>query len=315
MKIKLNSKELHEKLQYLSTVVNSTNTMPILDNFLFEVEGTELKITASDLDNTMIAKMPVESQADCKLAIPSRMLLDILKLLPSQPIELISSDNNQIEIISASGNYSVAYYDGAEFPRSKEINNPDSITIPTAILDKAIKKTLFACGSDDLRPVMSAVLFQLKSTSITFAATDSHRLVKYSRTDFTSETDVDFVVPKKPLGILKGILGNISDENVQISYNENNASFTFGVYELKVRLVDGKYPNYEAVIPKNNPNSLTIDTAQLIGSLKRVSIFSNKTTHQIALKTKGNSLNITAERIIYNIAWHCESVNQSFDDI
>jgi len=295
MKIKLDSKELLERLQYLSGVVLSNNTMPILDNFLFEFGGKKLIVTASDLDNTMISKMDIESECEGSIAIPSKMLLEILKLLPQQPIELNIQENNLIEIVSSSGNYSISYQDGKEFPKSTELQNPASFTLATDTLQTAITKTVFACGSDDLRPVMSGVLFQLQKDRINFVATDAHRLAKYTRKDISSETEIDFIVPKKPLGILKSILGSTPELEVTIEYNQNNASFKFGDYELKSRLIDAKYPNYEAVIPKENPNQFTIDTKVLISSLKRVSIFSNKTTHQVAVKRIGTALNITAE--------------------
>lgn len=295
MKIQLNSKELLERLQYLSGVVLSTNAMPILDNFLFEVEGTELKITASDLDNTMIAKMPITGDYQGSIAIPSKMLLDILKLLPSQPIEIDVQENSQVEIISISGNYSVAYYDGAEFPKTVELEEPVSISISTDALERAINKTLFACGNDDLRPVMNGVFFQLKTDSITFVSTDAHRLAKYKRTDFNSSVEVDFIVPKKPLGVIKGLLGSTSEKELEIQYNETNVAFVFGDYQLKARLVNGKYPNYEGVIPKENPNQFSINTSELVSSLKRVSIFSDRTTRQISVKRAGNKLIIAAE--------------------
>lgn len=298
MNIKLNSKELLERLQYLSGVVLSSNTMPILDNFLFELSNKLLKITASDLENTMTAKMEVDSAETCSICIPSKLLIEILKALPSQPIEFNVSEGNTIEIVSDSGNYSIAYYPGDEYPKAKELEDPSTITLPSDVLKRAISKTIFACGNDDLRPVMAAVLFQMKTDSMTFVATDAHRLVKYSRTDHFATDDVDFVVPKKPLNVLKGVLG--SDDEVEIKYNTHNCSFTFGDYELKTRLVDAKYPNYEAVIPKNNPNQFTVDTAVLSNSLKRVSIFSNKTTHQVAVKQKAEELALVTEDVDYS---------------
>jgi len=300
MKIKLNSKELVERIQNLSSVILSSNTLPILDNFLFELYPDMLKITASDLENTMIVKMDVESDDTISIAIPSRMFLEILKALPSQPIELNVLENNLIEIISSSGNYSIGYHNGEEYPKYKEIENPSTITLPTNVLERAIKKTVFACGSDDLRPVMNGVLFQMKTSGMTFVATDAHRLVKYSRTDHHSSNDIDFVVPKKPLNILKSMLGSSDAPEVEIQYNESNAAFIFGDYEMKVRLVDAKYPNYEAVIPKNNSNLFTIDTSMFNSSLKRVSIFSNKQTHQIAIKQKETVLNLVAEDVDYS---------------
>ncbi|RKS00443.1 DNA polymerase III subunit beta [Flavobacterium sp. 102] len=300
MNIKLNSKELLERLQYLSGVVTANNALPILEYFLFEVGNKELKITASDLESTMTAKMSIEGEYIGSIAIPSKLLIDILKALPSQPIEFKVMQNSQIVIISSSGNYSIAYQDGAEYPKPKEIEEPTTISLPTDVLERAIKKTVFATGNDDLRPVMNGVLFQMRTTGMIFVATDAHRLVKFSRTDHYASADVDFVVPKKPLNILKAVLEKTGELVVEIQYNSHNASFTFGDYDLKTRLVDAKYPNYEAVIPKDNPNEFSVDTAEFMSSLKRVSLFSNKITHQVAIKQKATVLNLVAEDIDYS---------------
>jgi DNA polymerase-3 subunit beta len=301
MKIKLNSKELLERLQHLSGVVLANSALPILDNFLFEVDGQKLIVTASDLDNTMITSMNAEIDGTQSIAIPSKMLLEILKALPSQPIELVVQENGIVELVSASGNYSIAYYNGAEFPKGKQMEYPATIKIKVDALESAISNTLFACGSDDLRPIMNGVLFQLKNNSITFVSTDAHRLAKYVRRNIDTTQDVDFVVPKKPLGIIKGLIPILGADNiVEVVYNESNASFIMGSYELKTRLIDGKFPNYEGVIPKDNPNSFTVNTKEFITSLKRVSIFSDKTTHQLAIKQVGNTINLMAEDKNFN---------------
>ena len=163
----------------------------------------------------------------------------------------------------------------------------------------AISKTIFAAGNDDLRPVMSGVFFQFSTEGLTFVATDAHKLVKYTREDVTASQVAEFIMPKKPLNLLKGILA-ASEEDVIIEYNDSNAKFTFENSELICRLIDGKYPNYEAVIPKENPNKLVIDRTQFLNSVRRVSIFSNKTTHQIRLKIAGAELNISAEDVDYS---------------
>lgn len=296
MKIKLNSRELLERLQHLSGVVLTNSALPILDNFLFEVDGTKLVITSSDLDSTMITSMNVESDGKQSIAIPSKMLLEILKALPSQPIELVVLENGIVELVSASGNYSIAYFNGTDFPKAVSLDNPASFNIKVGALESAISNTIFACGNDDLRPVMNGVLFQLKNNNITFVSTDAHRLAKYVRRNIETTQDADFIVPKKPLGIIKGLIPALGADNiVEVSYNESNASFVMGSYEMKVRLIDGKYPNYEGVIPKDNPNSFTVDTKGFLASIKRVSIFSDKTTHQLAIKQSGDTLSIMAE--------------------
>jgi len=299
MKFIVSSTYLLKQLQVLGGVINSSNTLPILDNFLFELNGSELTISASDLETTMSSTITVESDSDGSVAIPAKLLLDTLKTFPEQPLTFIIEDNNTIEISSNHGKYALAYANGEEFPKAVALENPSSTTIAGNILATAISKTIFAAGNDDLRPVMSGVFFQFSTENLTFVATDAHKLVKYTRGDVSASETAEFIMPKKPLTLLKGILSG-SDDNVTIEYNDSNAKFTFESSVLICRLIDGKYPNYEAVIPKENPNKLTIDRTQFLNSVKRVSIFSNKTTHQIRLKIAGAELNISAEDIDYS---------------
>lgn len=293
MKFIVSSSQLLKQLQVLGGVINNSNTLPILDNFLFELNQNELKLSASDLETTMITSIEVESDSSGSVAISARLLLDTLKTFPNQPLTFKMEDN-QVEISSSQGKYDMAYFDGSEFPKAISIESAKSTVIPGEILATAISKTIFAAGNDDLRPVMSGVFFQFSSESLTFVATDAHKLVKYSRTDVTANDTAEFIMPKKPLNLLKGILGG-SESDVTIEYNDANAKFTFDNVVLVCRLIDGKYPNYDAVIPKENPNKLTVDRSSFLNSVKRVSIFSNKTTHQIRLKMAGTELNISAE--------------------
>ncbi len=299
MKFIVSSSQLLKQLQVLSGVINSSNTLPILDNFLFELNQNELKISASDLETTMSTSIEVESESEGSIAISSRILLDTLKTFPNQPLTFKTEGKNTIEISSSHGKYDMAYFDGNEFPKAVSIESPSSTVIPGDVLATAISKTIFAAGNDDLRPVMSGVFFQFTTDGLTFVATDAHKLVKYSRTDVVANDAAEFIMPKKPLNLLKGILaGNESD--VTIEYNNSNAKFTFDNVVLVCRLIDGKYPNYEAVIPKENPNKLTVERGIFLNSVRRVSIFSSKTTHQIRLKMAGTELNISAEDLDYS---------------
>ncbi|TYA54325.1 DNA polymerase III subunit beta [Formosa maritima] len=299
MKFIVSSTYLLKQLQVLGGVINNSNTLPILDNFLFELNNSELIISASDLETTMSAKLEVESDNSGSIAVPARLLLETLKTFPEQPLTFVVEDNNTIEISSNHGKYALAYADGNEFPKAVSLEDATSTTITGDILATAISKTIFAAGNDDLRPVMSGVFFQFSTQGLTFVATDAHKLVKYSREDVQAGQSTEFIMPKKPLNLLKGILA-ASDDNVTIEYNDSNAKFTFENTVLICRLIDGKYPNYEAVIPKENPNRLVIDRTQFLNSVRRVSIFSNKTTHQIRLKIAGAELNISAEDIDYS---------------
>ncbi|MCX2679333.1 DNA polymerase III subunit beta [Galbibacter sp. EGI 63066] len=299
MKFIVSSSYLLKQLQVLGGVINNSNTLPILDNFLFELNQNKLTVSASDLETTMSAVLEVDSDSEGSVAVPAKLLLDTLKTFPEQPLTFVVESNNTVEISSNHGKYALAYADGAEFPNSVELADAISTTLLGDILATAISKTIFASGNDDLRPVMSGVFFQFSPENLTFVATDAHKLVKYRRNDVQASQVTEFIMPKKPLTLLKGILaGNESD--VVIEYNESNAKFTFDNIELVCRLIDGKYPNYEAVIPKENPNKLTIDRGQFFGSVRRVSIFSNKTTHQIRLKIAGAELNISAEDVDYS---------------
>ncbi len=299
MKFIVSSTYLLKQLQTLGGVINNSNTLPILDNFLFELDGKSLTVSASDLETTMTAKLDVESDDSGSIALPARLLLDTLKTFPEQPLTFTQEENNTVEISSNHGKYALAYANGEEFPKAVALEDPSKITILGHILATAITNTIFATGNDDLRPVMSGVFFQFGTDGLTFVATDAHKLVKYGRTDITADKATEFIMPKKPLNLLKGILGG-SEEEVIVEYNDSNAKFTFDNTELICRLIDGKYPNYEAVIPKENPNRLTITRNQFLNSVRRVSIFSNKTTHQIRLKIAGAELNVSAEDMDYS---------------
>ncbi len=299
MKFIVSSTYLLKQLQVLGGIINSSNTLPILDNFLFELDNSQLTVSASDLETTMASTLDVESDSKGSVAIPARLLLDTLKTFPEQPLTFVVEENNTVEISSNHGKYALAYADGNEFPKAVALEDPSKTVITGDVLATAISKTIFAAGNDDLRPVMSGVFFQFSTEGLTFVATDAHKLVKYTREDVQANQVAEFIMPKKPLNLLKGILA-ASDNDVTIEYNESNAKFTFENSELICRLIDGKYPNYEAVIPKENPNKLVIDRNQFLNSVRRVSIFSNKTTHQIRLKIAGAELNISAEDIDYS---------------
>ncbi|MFH0896075.1 MAG: DNA polymerase III subunit beta [Bacteroidota bacterium] len=295
----VSSSVLLKQLQSLSGVINTNHTLPILSNFLFEVNKNELVITATDLDTTMSALIAVTSKEKGSVAIPSKILLDTLKTLPPDiPLAFTIDASFGIDISAGEGKYRVAGQNANEFPKRPVVEGGSSLEMKSDILESAISKTLFATGNDELRPVMSGVFCQLSPESIMFVATDAHKLVRYTRTDVKSGAAKSFIIPKKPLIQLRNVLGTI-DTVVKIEYNESMAFFSFENIELVCRLIEGKYPNYEAVIPKENPNKLLIDRTIFMNSLKRVSIFSNQSTHQVRLKIAGNELTLSAEDIDY----------------
>lgn len=297
MKFIVSSSSLLKQLQSISGVLNSSNTLPILDNFLFEIDKGQLTISASDLETTMTTVLAIESKDAGNIAIPAKLLLDTLKTFPEQPLTFsIDPKKYSIEISSDYGKYKLTGHNGDEFPRVPKMEAASSMELPAEVLASAINKTIFATGNDELRPVMSGVFLQLAADNITFVATDAHKLVRYRRTDVASPASASFILPKKPLNLLKNLLSNpANDAILKIEYNKTNAFFQFGNTSLICRLIDGKYPNYEAVIPKENTNQLVVDRQAILGSIKRVSIFSNKTTHQVRLRISGSELNISAE--------------------
>lgn len=295
MKFIVSSSPLLKQLQSVAGVLNSNNTLPILDNFLFDVEEGVLKITASDLETTMTTSVAIESKDSGSVAVPAKTLLDTLKTFADQPLTFsVDTEKFGIEIISDYGKYKLTGHNGEEFPKLPNIEASSSLEMEASVLSEAIGKTIFATGNDDLRPVMSGVFFELSPEGISFVATDAHKLVRYKRTDVQSESESAFIIPKKPLNLLKNTLASIS-ENVKVEYNKTNALFTYGDTTIVCRLIDGKYPNYEAVIPKENPNVLTVDRIAFLNSVRRVSVFSNKTTHQVRLKMAGSEMSIFAE--------------------
>jgi DNA polymerase-3 subunit beta len=294
MKFIVSSSLLYKEIQVLGGIINSSNTLPILDNFLFEINNNILVLSSSDLESTMTSQIEIESTSTDKIAISAKLLTDILKTFSEQPLTFIKTDNNTIEISASNGKYSLAYLNGDEFPKQVEILDAHETVIKGSDLGNAINSTIFASGTDDLRPVMSGVFFQFNSESLKFVATDAHKLVKFETSEYTANEVSEFIMPKKPLQILKGILQTESSE-LTIQHNDSNAKFIFDKLSITCRLIDGKFPNYEAVIPKDNPNVLTIDRQLFLNSARRVSLFSNKTTNQIRLKLAGTLLNISAE--------------------
>nr|MBP7357347.1 DNA polymerase III subunit beta [Cloacibacterium sp.] len=299
MKFIVASGELQKALQIVSGVISSSQSRPILENFLFELDNEILKITASDGETTLITSVGVKSDDSGKIAVPAKMFQEVIKSFGDQPLtfsvkESESGEGGLLEILDEKDNYFVALDNAEDYPELPEFDAAQKVTIASGVLADALSNTLFATSNDSLRPVMTGVLFQFSDKETNFVSTDSHRLVVYKRTDVTSEEPVEFIMPKKPLSIFKNILSS-SNDDVLIEFNENMAKFTFGENVWICRLIDGKYPNYTAVIPKENPNVLTINRNLLLSSIRRASIFSNKSTNQVRFKLSGNVLHLHAE--------------------
>jgi len=302
MKFIISSTALLRSLQKISGVLSTSNTLPILEDFLFELNEGKLKITASDLETTISVELEVDKyENEGVVAIPAKMLLDIMKTFPEIPVTIsVNLENQGVEIFAGEGKYKLIGHKSDEFPQVPVLDNTKKIDISGAQLVDAFNKTLFATGNDELRPVMSGVLCEVSPDSITFVATDAHKLVRYRRNDIKSDQSASFILPKKPLNHLKNIIPDDNDADVKLEYNESNAIIIFDNITLICRLIEGKYPNYEAVIPQQNPFKLSVARKSLLNALKRVSIFGSKSTHQVRFKVSGKELVLSAEDIDYS---------------
>ncbi len=301
MKFIVSSSVLLKNLSALSGVISSSNTLPILDDFLFELKEDQLFVTASDLETTMTVAVPLtKAEEPGSVTIPAKILLDTLKTFSDIPVIFsINPETLLVELSAGEGKYKLSGHSSDEFPQSPVLDEAAKLTLNAGVLVDAINKTLFATGSDELRPVMSGVYCELSPDHLTFVATDAHKLVRYRRKDARSEQVTSFILPKKPLNQLKGILAN-KDFEVNIEYTQTNSLFTFENFKLICRLIDGKYPNYEAVIPTSNPNVLTVDRGLLLNAIRRVALFANQSTHQIRFKISGKELVLSSEDIDFS---------------
>jgi DNA polymerase III subunit beta len=305
MKFVISSTELLSHLQAISRVISPKNTLPILDNFLFKLDEEELEITASDLETTLITKITLDNSSDTGIiAIPARILNDTLKEFPEQPLAFdINLDTLAIVISTENGKFTIAGQNGNEFPQIPEIKDEKKSTInlgPDMVLS-GINNALFATADDELRPVMNGIFIELSTDSVTFVASDAHKLVRYSRSDVKASENASFILPKKPASLLKNILPKEKND-VQLEFDDKNAFFKLTNYQMVCRLVEGNYPSYNSVIPAENPNQLTIDRVELYNSLRRVSVFSNSTNNLIKLKLTGNQMTISAQDIDFSIS-------------
>ncbi|MFV0501842.1 MAG: DNA polymerase III subunit beta [Bacteroidales bacterium] len=321
MKFIVHGGTLSRSLQSIISVITTNNAFPILENFLFELNGNILSITASDLETTAIVKLDLNDAEDDglnKIAVNAKKLLDIVKTLENAPLTFnIEEEDYAIEITSGEGRYKITGTSSDEFPNPKAIENPQSSILPSTLLVNAISKTVLAAGVDELRPQMTGVFCEQTLDSITFVATDAHKLVRYRKTNFNNENESNFILPKKPLNLIKNILTSYKDEvDVLMEYNITNVSFTFENYLVVCRLIEGKYPNYDAAIPKENPNKLIIERNVLLSSVRRIAIFASQSTNQIILKFNGNDLIISAEDVDFsNAAKEKISCNYTGEDL
>ena len=305
MKFVISSGELFKHLQAISKVISSKNTLPILDNYLFQMISNELVITASDLETTMITSMLLEDpEGDGSIALDAKRLNDILKEFPEQPLTFtINPDNFHVDLESDKGKYAIMGQNPEDFPQLPELNEEKVFRskINSDVLEQGISKTLFATADDELRPVMNGIFMEISTDNIIFVASDSHKLVRYKRGDFSADADATLILPKKPAALLRNILPK-DDANIDFEFDDKNAFFTMSGYRLICRLTEGKYPSYNSVIPSENPNQLIVDRLEFYNCLKRVSVFSNQASYLVKIAVSNNQMIVSAQDIDYSIS-------------
>lgn len=305
MKFQVSSTRLFNQLQAVSRVIGSKNALPILDDVLFRLEGNQLSLTASDGETTIRTRLEVEeAEGAGMVAFGAKILIETFKQFPEVPLQFkIDEQNFGMTISSPNGEYSVVGVNGAEYPDIPFETEQDShmFKMSAGLLLDAISKTIFCTAEDELRPVMNGIFFDMTPEKATLVATDAHRLVRYTNTTVHVDEAASFILPKKPANLLKNVLQK--DENdVEIRFGARNVLFTFGNTVIVCRLIDGRYPNYNAVIPQNNTNVMCIDRQTLLSACKRVAVFANTSTALIRLALAENSVTISSQDIDFSTA-------------
>lgn len=299
MKFIVSSSSLLKQLQHIAGVINANTVLPILEDFLFEVEKNKLSVVATDLETVMRVQLDIEAKDSGKVCIPARILIDSLKNIPDQPLTFNIDKNFGVEITSDNGKYKVMGENPDNFPKEPVADEATSFTMPATALITAINKTLFATSNDDLRPAMTGVFFELDKKSLQCVATDAHRLVRYKRKDVACPKNDSFIVPRKPLNLLKAAIPD-NDDTLTISYNNNHLFVKHGTTQMSCRLIDARFPDYKVVIPADNPYRLTVNKSDFQSALRRVSVFSNKSTNQVALNISGSELQLAAQDVDFS---------------
>ncbi len=305
MKFKISSTTLSQNLQAIGKVISNKSPLPILDYFLFQIEEDRLKITASDVETTLQTTLKVENvdSTSGSVAVPARRILDSLKEFAEQPLTLSIDDVScEITVVWSSGKLSIPGVPGIGYPEQQTLDteNTTSVSLTTGLLGDGISSTVFAVADDSLRPVMNGINIAMSPVNITFVATDAHRLVRFINPTVTSSESTSFILPTKPSVLLRSILPKDNSATVVIEYDTKNVIFNLPSHKLICRLIEGNYPNYNAVIPKDNANKFTIDRQEFMASIRRVSVCSSQASGLIHLAIGGEGIGITAQDVDYN---------------
>lgn len=303
MDFKVSSAGLLKGILDVSKAVPMKSAIPILENFLFDLKGNVLEITASDSELTLITSVEVDQTSEeGRIAVPARHIIDLLKALPDQPIEIKTINDSSFECKWASGNSVLPFFPSEDYPEIKGVSeSSDQVSFTAQSLAEGINSTIYATADDEMRPAMNGIFFDINTDSTTLVASDSHKLICYTTTEVKSEGVFSFILPKKPAGVLKSIIDK-NDEEVSVHFDQNSAMFTFGVTTLICRLTVGKYPKYREVIPKTNSNILKIDRIMFLNTIRRVSVCANKGSNQVKFDLKTNQLEVTSQDLGFAIA-------------
>ncbi len=301
MIFEVSSSELLKKLQVAGGAISSNPVIPILEDFLFDLAGNELTISATNLEVTIISTLEVSGSKDGKVAVPAKILLETLKALPEQPVKFkVDTSNNAISLKSAYGEYKLAGDSPDDFPETPFEENVSLVDLGADPLVKAINNTIFATSSDELRLAMTGVLMEIDYNKVIFVATDAHKLVKYTIGGINTELKESIIIPKKGLTLFKNAVANTDEASVKVSFNKKNVFLKCGDTLVVSRLIDAKYPDYNAVIPANNDKNLSLHRGDFQNSLKRIVIYANKTTNQVVLNLAEDSLTISAQDLDFS---------------
>ncbi|MCG2587092.1 DNA polymerase III subunit beta [Rhodohalobacter sulfatireducens] len=313
MKFNVSSNDLNQGLSAVIGAVPTKATLPILETILFESEDGRLKLTATDLEISIIEYIDADIEEEGSVAIPAKRLQETLRQLPNIPVFFEVDEDQNVEFKTDKGKYKLVGEEADEFPEIPNMDGGTNLSTDTKLLQNAIGKTMFAVSTDDLRPAMMGVYFDIGENETKFVATDGHRLVKYVNQNFTSETPLSFIVPDKALSLISKAL---DDDSTDLIVSDDHAQFKSGSTIVITRLINEQYPNYESVIPRDNDKNLLIDKNQMLATVRRVSVFSSSTTRQIRLQLKNDKITIRAEDLdMSSEAKETISCEYSFDEM